>query len=641
MVLYVNDHVAPGFEPQGGSGVRSAYVATINGTSSSETLTGGSGNDRIWGNGGDDTLIGGAGNDELHGGNGDDVLDPGSGKDKLFGDSGDDRLKVGLGDQEYDGGNGFDTFDASEATRGLTINLETETVTGLGNSKIENIEGVVGSTFADTITGSSEDEVLIGNGGSDVVRAGGGSDTLVAGAGSDKLYGEAGSDTLVYNATSGSGYTHVMDGGSGSDVLQLQFTAAQYTSVVQTEISAFQTFAADPANAGKTFTFSAVGNLQVSNIESVQVLVDGAPPVVNAAPVIDPVGTTCSITVAHLGSIAGAVAATDANGDALTYAVQTGPAHGTLLFTDTNGNYTYTAGDYVGSDSFTLQVSDGRGGIATHVVNVGVTNAAPQIDAASTTSFVVGHNQGLRRPVRRRRRRWRPHHVRDRRGAAARHDHVRRRQRQLHVPGHRRLRDRQLRAGRLRRPRRHRHAARRGDRSQHLAGGRRLLHRVAHRRPQRIGGRRHFGQRRRRRRADVQREDGPGARHGDLHGRDALYLRGGRHRRPRQLHVARGRRLRRARRAHGHRGPHQRRPGGDRGEHGRLHRRPRVLRGGRHRPSTPMATSCHSPRRGPSTAPSPSPTPSTQPRGRRSRRRRQLHPVSPTATAERRPRSSG
>jgi Ca2+-binding RTX toxin-like protein len=356
-------------------------------------LTGGTGNDRIWGNDGDDTLIGGAGSDELHGGIGDDVLDPGSGKDKLFGDSGDDRLKVGAGDQEYDGGTGFDTFDASEATRGLTINLETETVTGLGNSKIENIEGVVGSTFADTITGSSADEVLIGNGGSDVVRAGGGSDTLVAGAGSDKLYGEAGSDTLVYNATSGSGYAHVMDGGSGSDVLQLQFTAAQYTSVVQTEISAFQTFAADPANAGKTFTFSAVGNLQVSNIESVQVLVDGAPPVVNAAPVIDPVGTTSAITVAHLGSIAGAVAATDANGDALTYSVQTGPAHGTLLFTDTNGNYTYTAGDYVGPDSFTLQVSDGRGGIATHVVNVGVTNAAPQIDSASTTSFLVGHNQ--------------------------------------------------------------------------------------------------------------------------------------------------------------------------------------------------------------------------------------------------------
>src|SRR5687768_16161153 len=171
VVLYVNDHVAPGFERQGGSGVRSAHVATINGTSSSETLTGGTGNDRIWGNGGDDTLIGGAGNDELHGGNGDDVLDPGSGKDRVYGDNGDDRLKVGLGDQEYDGGNGFDTFDASSATTGLTINLETETVTGLGNSKIDNIERVVGSTSADTITGSSADEVLIGNGGSDVVRA--------------------------------------------------------------------------------------------------------------------------------------------------------------------------------------------------------------------------------------------------------------------------------------------------------------------------------------------------------------------------------------------------------------------------------------------------------------------------------------
>jgi Big-like domain-containing protein/hemolysin type calcium-binding protein len=366
-------------------------VATINGTQSSETLTGSSSNDRIWGNGGDDTLLGGGGNDELHGGTGDDVLDPGSGRDKLFGDSGDDILKVGSGDQEYDGGDGFDTFDASAATRGLTINLDTDTVSGLGASKIKNIEAVVGSKFADTITGSSEDEVLIGSGGSDVVRAGGGSDMLVAGAGADKLYGEAGSDTLVYNATTGSGYTHVLDGGSGSDVLQLQFTAAQYTSAVKAEISAFQAFAADPANAGKTVTFTQVGSLQVSNIESVQVLVDGAAPVSNAAPVIA-AGTTASLSVAHLGSVSGTIAATDADGDALTYAVQTGPAHGTIAFTDAT-HYTYTAVNYVGSDSFTLQVSDGRGGVATQVVTVGLTNAAPQVEAASTTYFDVGHNQ--------------------------------------------------------------------------------------------------------------------------------------------------------------------------------------------------------------------------------------------------------
>ena len=54
-----------------------------------------------------------------------------------------------------------------------------------------------------------------------------------------------------------------------------------------------------------------------------------------------------------------------------------------LTFTDTAGHYVYTAGDSVGADSFTLQVSDGHGGVASEVVHVAATNAGPLVTPGS------------------------------------------------------------------------------------------------------------------------------------------------------------------------------------------------------------------------------------------------------------------
>ena len=66
----------------------------------------------------------------------------------------------------------------------------------------------------------------------------------------------------------------------------------------------------------------------------------------------------------------GTVAATDANGDALTYAIGDGPDHGTLDL-NANGTYTYTpTAGYTGSDSYIVVVADGRGGSDSLTVNV-------------------------------------------------------------------------------------------------------------------------------------------------------------------------------------------------------------------------------------------------------------------------------
>ena len=69
----------------------------------------------------------------------------------------------------------------------------------------------------------------------------------------------------------------------------------------------------------------------------------------------------------------------DIDGDPITAAIATGPAHGTLSFT-ADGSFTYTPGeDYNGPDSFTYTVTDGpsTSDPATVTINVAPVNDAP------------------------------------------------------------------------------------------------------------------------------------------------------------------------------------------------------------------------------------------------------------------------
>ncbi|NMZ61623.1 tandem-95 repeat protein, partial [Pseudomonas nitroreducens] len=105
---------------------------------------------------------------------------------------------------------------------------------------------------------------------------------------------------------------------------------------------------------------------------------------VNVTPVNDaPTTADQSKTTAEDTALAGKIVASDVDGDTLSYAVKTGVAHGTLTLNTATGDYTYTpAKDYNGPDSFTVRVSDGKGGFADSVVNVNVT---PVNDAPTTT----------------------------------------------------------------------------------------------------------------------------------------------------------------------------------------------------------------------------------------------------------------
>jgi Tol biopolymer transport system component len=92
-----DDNRGPDWQP---NVVCHGKVATIVGTSASETLTGGPGADVISGQGGKDTVNGGGGKDTICGD---------AGKDKLNGQAGKDLLDGGKGNDKENGGKGKDT----------------------------------------------------------------------------------------------------------------------------------------------------------------------------------------------------------------------------------------------------------------------------------------------------------------------------------------------------------------------------------------------------------------------------------------------------------------------------------------------------------------------------------------------------
>ncbi|MGO0059118.1 Ig-like domain-containing protein [Brevibacillus fluminis] len=88
--------------------------------------------------------------------------------------------------------------------------------------------------------------------------------------------------------------------------------------------------------------------------------------------------------------VSGAVTASDADGDALTYSVKTDASNGTVTVNPVDGSWTYTPNaNYVGPDSFTVEVSDGKGGTTTSTITITVNapeNQAPTVGNDSKTT---------------------------------------------------------------------------------------------------------------------------------------------------------------------------------------------------------------------------------------------------------------
>ncbi|MEY5007032.1 MAG: hypothetical protein RL764_348, partial [Pseudomonadota bacterium] len=84
------------------------------------------------------------------------------------------------------------------------------------------------------------------------------------------------------------------------------------------------------------------------------------------------------------------LAATDADGDALTYSVSSSAFNGTASLSGSTVTYTPRA-NFNGSDSFVVRASDGKGGTATQTINITVAavNDAPTFSASSQSLSVT------------------------------------------------------------------------------------------------------------------------------------------------------------------------------------------------------------------------------------------------------------
>jgi Ca2+-binding RTX toxin-like protein len=196
-------------------------IEDVRGSTFNDSITGSTAANKLEGNAGNDTLTGGDGNDTLDGGAGDDRLDGGAGNDQLFGGSGNDTLLGGAGSDFLEGGAGNDSIDGGVITDRLgysdsntvsyqnatgAVNIDLSGITGTGSTgtgtatggdgtdTLQNIFGVRGSAYADTLTGSAAMTFEMFEGGL-------GDDTIDGGTITDVHFGENGNRASYQNAS--------------------------------------------------------------------------------------------------------------------------------------------------------------------------------------------------------------------------------------------------------------------------------------------------------------------------------------------------------------------------------------------------------------------------------------------------------
>jgi Ca2+-binding RTX toxin-like protein len=205
----------------------------------------------------------------------------GSGNDIVTGNAFDNVLRGGAGSDTLDGAGGVDLLDLSDASGPVNVTIVQSssptilnlTSVGLGNDTYKNMEGVIRSSFNDTLTGSSGSDVLKGGAGNDILSGLGGNDILVGGAGADTLTGGTGSDALRFLKSDAASVDTVTDFSahalaSGGDVLDLAdlisgYNAATPSAFIQLRESGGNTIVAvDSDGSGATQGFQDVVVLQ-------------------------------------------------------------------------------------------------------------------------------------------------------------------------------------------------------------------------------------------------------------------------------------------------------------------------------------------------------------------------------------------
>ncbi|MCC5654448.1 choice-of-anchor L domain-containing protein [Nostoc sp. XA013] len=195
----------------------------LDGSSASDTLTGGlfndfidagAGNDIISTGGGNNVVLGGTNNDiiSITGSPGNNIIDGGSGIDNVVLSGSLSQFNV-QGDGKFIKVNNTNTLKDVEFLQFDDAVVNTETI----GSKFFGSPGddsYVGKKGNDTITGADGNDILFGNDGNDFLQGDNGADFLNAGNGDDTLIGGADDDFLV-----GGNGNDSIDGGSGNDAI--------------------------------------------------------------------------------------------------------------------------------------------------------------------------------------------------------------------------------------------------------------------------------------------------------------------------------------------------------------------------------------------------------------------------------------
>ncbi|WP_207539429.1 beta strand repeat-containing protein [Sabulicella rubraurantiaca] len=188
------------------------------------TLTGGTGNDTLFGN----TLSG----ETLSGGEGNDTLVGGGGADTLIGGTGDDTYNIqhaGITVIEQAGeGQDFAFVYINGWT--VPLGLEVAQLVGLANQLTggTGAQTLVGNTdLASPLDGGAGDDTLIGTSFADRLRGGTGNDVIVSGGGADQLIFNTpnwGADN-VFGLVAGSGFDVDLRGSGVTSLAAVSITA--------------------------------------------------------------------------------------------------------------------------------------------------------------------------------------------------------------------------------------------------------------------------------------------------------------------------------------------------------------------------------------------------------------------------------
>ena len=199
-------------------------AVSITGSSSVNTITGGSGSDSIDGAGGADVIAAGAGNDTVTYRGSESSIDGGADIDTLI-------LAASGGTTAVN----FSVAAGSDQTAGDTV----------GTTNFENVDASVLSSNL-TVTGSSSANTVTSGSGNDIIDGGGGADVITAGAGNDSV-SYHGSETSI-------------DGGSGSNTLVMDAAAtvnlgnADQSSGDSTTVANFQSVDASALSSAASIT---------------------------------------------------------------------------------------------------------------------------------------------------------------------------------------------------------------------------------------------------------------------------------------------------------------------------------------------------------------------------------------------------